>query len=80
VAIASGRELVGVDGQTVALVEDTNLVEVLDADGRRTVMPLRHVDRKITAALGKAAPDYRRVALTAAAAAVVVWAIRRCAR
>jgi hypothetical protein len=73
----AGAQLVGVDGRTIALVEDTDLVEVLDADGKRTVMPLRHADRKITAAFGKAAPDYKLVALSAAAAALFVWAVSR---
>lgn len=79
-AVASGADVVGVDGRTIALVEHTNLVEVLDADGRRTVMPLRHADRKIVAALGKAAPDYKLLAFTAAAAAFAVWALSRRAR
>jgi hypothetical protein len=79
VALASSPELVGIDGRTIALVR-TDLVEVLDAEGRRTVISLRHADRKIVAAFGKAAPDYKRIALTAAAAVFTIWALARRAR
>jgi hypothetical protein len=80
--MAPSAELVGIDGRTIVLVR-TDLVEVLDAEGRRTVMPLRDADQKIVAALGKPAFDsreYKRLALAAAAAAFAIWALTRRAR
>ena len=80
--MAPSAELVGIDGRTIVLVR-TDLVEVLDAEGRRTVMPLRDADQKIVAALGKPAIDsreYKRLALAAAAAAFAIWALTRRAR
>jgi hypothetical protein len=80
--MAPSAELVGIDGRTIVLVR-TDLVEVLDAEGRRTVMPLRDADHKIVAALGKPAFDYseyKRLALAAAAAALAIWALTRRAR
>jgi hypothetical protein len=83
VAVASSPELVGIDGRTIAFVARTELVEVLDADGRRTVMSLRDADSKIAAALGKPASEYidiKRLAVAAAAAAFALWALTRRSR